>query len=99
MPVWARSRGGPLARGSSVNVPDRQGRADRFPSLQRRFAKLQQQRVIQRLVQPMILPDLAISSDLRSDFRLIKDFAKIQSAGFPVLDGLFGLQPIRTPEI
>jgi hypothetical protein len=62
----------------AVHVPDRQRRLDGLPALERGLAQIEQRRVVERLVQPVVLPDLAVAADAAS-VRLVR-IAEVDAA-------------------
>ena len=67
---------------------------DFFLPLDGGFAKFEQRRVVERLVEAVVLRNLAVTPDLGSHFGLIKDLAEIQAARLPVLDCFLRFEPV-----
>src|SRR5690348_7661868 len=78
----------------SVDVADRQARLHALAALDRRPAERKERGHIERLLESVILVDLAVAPHLRPEVRLIQDVAEIEAAGLPVLDRLLRLEPI-----
>src|SRR5256885_5225405 len=81
----------------AIDVANVKLSADLFFAFEGRLANFEKGRVIEGLVQPVVLRNLTIAADLRADRRLIKNLAEIKAASFPVFDRLARFQPIRPP--
>src|SRR6185437_7083512 len=89
----ARDRAAGDRADDAVDVADRQARLHALAALDRGPTKLEELRHIERLLESVILIDLAITSHLGPQVRLIQNVAEIEAAGLPVLDGLLCFEP------
>src|SRR5262249_47902955 len=71
----------------SIHVANRQARAHRRAALERRLAEIEKGGDIQRLVESVILFDLAEATDLRTHVRLVKNVTEVKTPGLPVVYG------------
>ena len=78
-----------------VDVADGQLGYDLLAPLDGRLAEGKQRREVQRLLQAVVLRNLAEAADLGPDVGLVKDVGEIEPAGLPVVDRLARLQPVR----
>ena len=82
----------------AVDVPDLNRARDLGTFLDRRLAHLHEHGVIERLVQAVILSDLAEATHFRAGIGLEKNLAEVESLGLPVIDRLAGFQPVRASD-
>ncbi len=61
----------------TVGVANRQRRFDFFSAFERRCGKIKERLVVERILQPMILGDLAVATNVVTDFRLIQNRGEI----------------------
>ena len=101
--IFGQSLGTPPARDFAahnrahdpVDIPDRQDGHHLFFALDGGRTERQQHCIIQRLLQTVILRDLAEPAHFCGHFRLMQNFAEIQSLGFPMVNGLPNLQALH----
>ena len=76
----------------AVDVPDGQLGHDLLAALDGGLAEVEQHGEVERLVEAVILRDLAEAADLGPDVGLVEDVAEVEALGLPVIDGLPGLR-------
>src|SRR5207253_7385999 len=62
------------------------------------LADFEKRGVIERFVQAVVLRNLAIAADFRTDRRLIKNLAEIEASRFPMFDGFARFEAIGSPD-
>src|ERR1044071_1386531 len=72
---------------NAIGVSNRQCRLDLFTLFQRWRSQIQQHLIIERILQAVILRNLAVASHVSRDFWLVKNRSVFQTLGFPVFDG------------
>jgi len=72
----------------AVDVANRQTAKNLFLSFNGRLAEFQQDSIVERLLEAVVLWDLAETSNAGWHFGLIKNLAEVEAFGFPVVDGL-----------
>ncbi len=82
----------------AIGVSDVQLRFDLFFAFQSRRGEIEQHLVIERVLQAMVLRDLAVASHFRPDLWLVEYRRVIQSFGFQLFYGAPHLDPIRAPD-
>ena len=82
----------------TIGIADRQGRFDFLPAFQGGGSQVEEHLVVERVLQPMILRDLAVTTDFRANLWLIENRRVVQSSGFPVLDSPSHFDPIRAAD-
>ena len=78
----------------AVDVLDFEAGLDFLAPFQSRRAQLEQGRIVQRLVQSVILRHLAVSAEVLGCFGLVKDVGEIQPARLPMLNGFPGFEEV-----
>src|SRR5579875_3464315 len=82
----------------AVDVADRQARLYALAALDRRAAKIEQRRHVERLLEAVILIDLPVAPHLRPEVRLIQNIAEVEALRLPVIDRLLRLEPVDPPD-
>ena len=68
-------------------------------AFQRRFAQVEQHPHVERLFNPVILRNLAVTAHVRRHFRLIQNLREIQPVRLPVIDGFLRLESLSVRPI
>ena len=78
----------------AVHVADCQVRLDSLAALQRRLAQRDQRGGVERLLDLVLLPDLARPQGRLGNLGLVEDPAEVQVVGLPVVDRAAHLEPL-----
>src|SRR3954471_4476894 len=84
--VFARDFAAENRADNAVDVSDLQVGNDLFFFLERRLGQIEERFYVHRILQAVVLLDRLETSDIGADVRLIKDFRKVEAAGFPMID-------------
>ncbi len=82
----------------AVCVVDGQGGVNLLAVGQGRFTHLQQQLLVERFLQPVILGDHPMTAHVRSHGRLVEHLREIQPTGLPMVDRLVHVQTVNAPD-
>ena len=85
-PISARHFAAENRADDAVGIANIELGFDFFLALQRRRRQIEQHLIIERILQTMILRDLAVAADFRANFRLIENRRVVQPLRFPVFD-------------
>ena len=78
----------------AIHVADRQLRDDLLAALDRGLAEVEQLRDVERLLEAVILRDLAEAADVRAGIGLIQQVAEVEALRLPVIDRLARFEPV-----
>src|SRR4028119_1111122 len=78
----------------TVHVFNRQCGFYFFAILDRRFAQVEQYGDVERFVKSVVLRNLAVATDFRSDFRLVEDLREVEALCLPMLHSFLWLKYI-----
>ena len=82
----------------AVDVPNRELHDDLFLLINRRFARFQQVRHVDGLLQAVVLRHLAVATHAVGHIGRVEDAGEVEAARLPMVGGLAGFEPVHAAD-